>query len=193
MNNRIKDTLIFLVGVGIGTAVTYKLISDKFKQMADDEINDVVEYYKNKEKELSEKTKKKNSRKKDLQEEINEHIENIQESIDDLEVEEDISDAEFEEKEKIEAEEGVAPYVITPEELGNIYGYDVKEWTLYADDVLLDENESVVDDEQNIIGDALRHFGEYEDDVVCARNENLQCDYEIVKDSRKYDEVYPQA
>ena len=38
------------------------------------------------------------------------------------------------------------------------------------------------------IGDALDHFGEYEEDAVFARNDAKRCDYEILKDERTYAE-----
>ena len=42
---------------------------------------------------------------------------------------------------------------------------------------------------EDIIGDALSHFGEYEEDAVYVRNEQLRAEYEILKDLRTYAEV----
>ena len=40
-----------------------------------------------------------------------------------------------------------------------------------------------------IVGDALNHFGEYEDDSVFVRCDERKCDYEILLDQRSFSEV----
>lgn len=81
-----------------------------------------------------------------------------------------------------------SPYVITPYEFGEL---DYTKITLmyYADDVLADENGVVVDDVDEIVGDALDHFNEIEDDAVYCRSDMKRCDYEILKDLRRYKDV----
>jgi hypothetical protein len=71
--------------------------------------------------------------------------------------------------------------------------------TYYADDVLAleyadrDTGEikyDVIDDVEHTIGaDSLTHFGEYEDDSVHVRNDRLECDYEILRDYRKFSDI----
>ena len=56
------------------------------------------------------------------------------------------------------------PYVISPAEFGEI---DVDE----------------------IVGDALEHFGEYEEDSAFVRNDAKRCDYEILQDLRNFKDV----
>ena len=47
-----------------------------------------------------------------------------------------------------------------------------------------------VEDIENVVGlDFADHIGEYEDDAVHIRNERLRCDYEILRDLRKYSDV----
>lgn len=81
-----------------------------------------------------------------------------------------------------------APYVISPDEFGEV-GYAQISLTLYADDILADENGEIVDNIEEIVGDALDHFGEYEDDSVFCRSDPKRCDYEILKDLRRYADV----
>lgn len=58
--------------------------------------------------------------------------------------------------------------------------------TYFADGVLADECGEIVDDVEEIIGDGLDHFGEYEDDSVFVRSDAKRCDYEILKDLRDF-------
>ena len=51
--------------------------------------------------------------------------------------------------------------------------------------MLTDENDKPVLSTKEI-GDALRHFGEYEDDAVYVRNDELKTDYEILRSEKDY-------
>ena len=51
---------------------------------------------------------------------------------------------------------------------------------------MADECGEIVDDVEEIIGDGLDHFGEYEDDSVFVRSDAKRCDYEILKDLRDF-------
>lgn len=82
------------------------------------------------------------------------------------------------------------PYVISPEEFGESDNYEQINLTYYADGVLADDSDEVMDDIEGTVGeDFADHFGDYEDDSVHIRNDCLRCDYEILKDNRTYDEV----
>lgn len=82
------------------------------------------------------------------------------------------------------------PYVISPDEYGDIFDYDQIEYTYYADDILADENNDVVTDWQRYMGeDALNHFGEYEEDSIYIRNDMLKTEYAVLLDDRKYVDV----
>lgn len=81
------------------------------------------------------------------------------------------------------------PYVISPEEFGEMNDYEKISLTYYANGILADENDEVIDDIEETVGDALEHFGEYEDDSVFVRNEENMCDYEILFDQRNFSEI----
>lgn len=83
---------------------------------------------------------------------------------------------------------GEIPYVISPDEFGEIDEYTQVSLTYFADGVLSDEYGAVVDNVEEIVGDALNHFGEYEDDSVFVRNDAKRCDYEILQDLRTFEE-----
>lgn len=84
---------------------------------------------------------------------------------------------------------GEAPYIITPAEFGENEDYTKVSLSYFADGVLADDNNEEVDDVEEIVGDALNHFGEHEDDAVFVRNDAKKCDYEILLDVRKYEDV----
>lgn len=81
-------------------------------------------------------------------------------------------------------------YVIPPAECGEC-DYEVIELTYFADGVLVDDYDEVVDDPEDIVGpNALSSFGEYEEDTVYVRNDARRCDYCILKDLRNYSSLH---
>ena len=64
------------------------------------------------------------------------------------------------------------PYVISPDEYGEMDDYDLYSYTYYADKVLADENNEPIEDVDKSIGlEALKHFGEYGDESVYVTND----------------------
>lgn len=181
-----KKVLIFVLGAGVGSLITWKLVKEKYKKIADEEIASVIDRFKQKEK--GQNTPVDSTIEEDeviefTEEEKTEYQDKVQEfgySQDEY-TDEDEYTVEVE-----QPEEYAAPYVIAPEEFGE---YDTKSWSLYSDGVLTDENDMVVIDHKSIIGDALEHFGDYDDDSVYVRNEKEEYDYEILKLERSFSEV----
>ena len=82
------------------------------------------------------------------------------------------------------------PYVIRPEEFGEIEEYECISLTYYHDKVLADGDDVMIKDVEDLIGsESLSHFGKYEDDSVFVRNDRIKCDFEILLDDRKYSEI----
>lgn len=82
------------------------------------------------------------------------------------------------------------PYIIPPDEYGELNDYECISLTYYSDEILADDMDELVDDVEATVGkDSLEHFGEYEDDSVFVRNDALKADYEILLDNRKYSDV----
>lgn len=89
------------------------------------------------------------------------------------------------------AQSGVSssiPYTISPDEFKELDGYTAVSLTYFADGVLADENGIIIDDVEEMVGDALSRFGEYEEDAVYVRNDAKRCDYEVLLDEREYAE-----
>lgn len=164
--------LLFVIGAAIGVAVTWKLTKTKYETIANDEIASVKKAY--------QKVKDPNISKPVASEEV------IKETNEYISV---VGKSGYVSKEEpiTKTEDYPGPYIITPDEFAGDYEFDTVDITYFADGVLCDENNVPLEDIENTIGNgAVRHFGEYENDAVYVRNERLKCDYEILRDERKY-------
>ena len=82
------------------------------------------------------------------------------------------------------------PYTISPDEYGEDEKYEQILMYYYADGVLTDNKDNRIFDIEKLIGDeALNCFGEYEDDCVYVRNDELLQEYEIMLDKRNYKDL----
>lgn len=173
-----KQFVTFVAGAALGSIATWMLVKKKYEQIAQEEIDSVKEVYSRK------KPKKSSENEPDVhvdEKEIKEYEETIESAG--YSKYSDIS------KKKVEKKSIERPYVIRPEELGDLDGYEVINLTHYADGILADDNDDKMDDDEiaDVVGaDYAEHIGEYEDDVVHIRNDKLKCDYEIVFDLRNY-------
>lgn len=191
-----KNLLCFVTGAAIGSVVTWKLIEKKYKDLADEEIESVIETFKNRKPRIT-----KDNVKETVEKVINKYKE-PKEIVEDIvtaerysiENEEEIDeDDEFNYTVNIDNDDTViTPYVIEPERFGEYNEYGTKTLTYYADNVLTDEIDNPITSEEMVtmIGpDALDHFGEYEDDSVYIRDEMNEMDYEILKSEKKFSEI----
>lgn len=209
---KIKNIFIFGVGVAIGVAVTYKILTDKYEALINEEIESVKEslgYYRKKEsddvelKDIDKCGKDKvvpqvydplKSEKKDYENMIAyyKYHKPEKEESDDSEDETEEKDDNPLEFHKIESRTEHSfkdnIYVIPPNEYGAITDYDLIDLTLYNDGVLCDDMDEIVQDIDTKVGnDYKNHFGKFdEDEVIHVRNDILKCDYEITKDIRDY-------
>lgn len=191
-----KNLLCFVTGAAIGSIVTWKLIEKKYKDLADEEIESVIETFKNRKPRIT-----KDNVKEKVEKVINKYKE-PKEIVEDIVTTERYS---IENEEEIDEDdesnytvnvdndiEVVTPYVITPEQFGEYNEYGTKTLTYYADNVLTDEIDNPITSDEMVImigPDALDHFGEYEDDSVYIRDEMNEMDYEILKSEKKFSEI----
>lgn len=85
---------------------------------------------------------------------------------------------------------GEKPYVIRPEDFGELDDYQKITLLMFADGVLADEDDNVVDDVDGTVGfESLNTFGKYEEDSVYVRNDAKKYDYEILLDQRRYRDI----
>lgn len=187
-----KNLFIFLVGVAAGSVATWKIVEKKYKDIADEEIESVKKVFKERQEKLANIGANKNNYEtyKDIIKDLSyEKDENKEESKEENTEELDESEEEISEA-KVEDIDRTKPYIISPEEYGEIFGYETKSWTYYADDILVDEYDQIVEDPELYIGDALNHFGEYEDDSVFVRDEKSSIDYEILRVTEEFTKIY---
>ena len=82
------------------------------------------------------------------------------------------------------------PYVISPDEYGEMEDYTQVQLTYYMDGIVADENDHPVNCPEDILGDEFwMHFGEYRDDSLHIRNDVKRCDYELLKALFTYSEA----
>ena len=175
-----KKVFIFALGAAIGSLVTWKIVEEKYKQLANEEIESVVRRFNDR---LNEFENKNNAKAKTPEvpwgeESSDKDKEKYKDQVNNLDY-----DAKEDEECTVKVEqprEYIAPYVISPEEFGE-FGNRTKSLIYYSDFTLADDDDDIISDPESIIGDALEHFGEYEDDAVHIRNENIECDFEILK------------
>ena len=175
---------IFTAGAAIGSAVTWNVVKTKYEQIANEEIESVKRHYKMKEtgeaKDIHVETSG-----KPVADTIKEMYESYAKRYSSDQEEKPESKVEEKEEENVEK-----PYVISPEEFGEIDEYETISLTLYADNVLADDQGNIIDDVEGTVGkDSLNHFGEYEEDSVFVRNDERRCDYEILADDLTYEDA----
>ena len=173
MTNMIKYAVSFVVGGAIGTAATYFAVKAKAAKQANEEIKEIREFYKNENKpkkvEHSDIPKEEPKKEPAKPEVVNNYTKLTR-------------DLGYSKDEEPKGTPGEKPYVISPDQFGELDDYIKVSLTYYSDKVLADGDGEVVDDIEEVVGDALDHFGEYEDDSVFVRNDAKRCDYEILLD-----------
>lgn len=190
MNTKVACAIAFVAGAAVGVAASWRVLDTKYKKLADKEIASVKELFyskpveNNEEPDENEEKEFEQSPEEDFTEEDKEEYVNLAsnytnyatKSVVEEEPNVDITDSE--------------PYVISPVELGDC-DYDVIDLIYYeGDNTLTDEEDEIINDVGELIGwESLEHFGEYEDDSVCVRNDVRKVDYEVLLDVRKYSEV----
>lgn len=179
-----KNFFIFITGAAMGSAVAWKLSKDYYEKIAQEEIDSVKE-------ELIDKKIEPKEKETDITEQDKENYEKVLNQTNYSGYFKSSAPEPEEETNKIAPAE--RPYIISPDEYGEFEDYDQISFYYYADKVVADELDNIVEDVDDIIGlESLTHFGEYEDDSVFVRNDRLKADYEILLDHRNYSDVVEQ-
>ncbi len=163
MNKYVSSAVIFLLGTVSGSTLTYLFVKKKYECRADNEIRSVREVYGRREEKLKSINLSDNAKKA-----MNEY------SSEDTE--------RYSDYEPIDIHEDGVPYVISPLQFGEHDTYECISLTYHNNNVLTDECDEMIENVETVVGDALEHFGEYEDDCVYVCNDRLKCYYEILKD-----------
>lgn len=197
MKNSIKNVLIFVVGAALGSALTWKLLETKYAKLAQEEIDEVREVYRAKMSETE--PDKEPSMHEQLMEAAKAFDEGLKKGTESEPTEnkvykEMVKALKYNAGSREDSDEGGdkvvnRPYVISPDQFGEFSDYETLSLTYYADGVIENEYGEILEGDvvEELIGmDSLNHFGEYEDDSVFVRNDELQADYEILMDNNPY-------
>ena len=189
MNRKLSNVLLFAAGAAVGSLVTWRYFKSKY-EVVEDEIEEKTEEEEaedeSEEKDPEVLESKSNYGKKPP---LKEYVKMVEDNgyvpkTHMEEVEEEITNGELGDKDVYE------PFIIRPDEYGELHAYETLSLNYYADGVLTDELDNPIEDVESLVpADFADHFGEYEDDVVHVRNDNLECDYEILRDLRKFTDV----
>ena len=200
MNGTLSKVLMFVAGATVGSVVTWKLLKTHYEQLAQEEIDEIREFYtdRNSEEKVDDDTEEARV-KIDLEHnaykkpDLATYAATIKELQYAAELKEDDDDDEEEDDNYYGEEDDDVedrPYVISPEEVGDLDDYELIELIHFADDILTDENHEIIDDIAGTVGlDYAEHFGEYEQDSVHVRNDRRRCDYEILRDERNFEDL----
>lgn len=182
MNDKLSSVIIFCGGVFIGGFLTWDFFKTKYEKIADEEITSVKETFEHREP-RPDKNYKVEGELKGNDAYVNIIDSNSYRNYSNTAIETDkkggTADMELN-----------RPYVITPEQYEDNVDYTKVSLTWYSDEVLEDDWGSVLDPDDVIGRDALTTFGQYEDDSVFVRDDDEQVDYEVLRDTRSYEETY---
>ena len=175
MNRTLSNVLLFTAGVAIGSLVTWKYFKSRYELIDDacydEEIEDTDEEDSD---EAPDEIVTHISKKPPIKEYVN-MVKQLS-----YNTEEDDDDT----------KDVYEPYIIRPEEYGEIHAYETLSLNYYADGVLTDDLDNRIEDVESIVPvNFAEYFGEYEDHAVFVRNDERQCDYEILRDLRRFADV----
>lgn len=178
MNHVLNKTIIFAVGAAIGSAVTWALVKNKYKKQAQEDIEAVREFYKEKYKTV-EKKEENESTEEDEEEEIDdddipgEYYESYKSVL---------KTNKYSSEEKEDEENMVKFQVLSPEEYEECDYPTITLW-YFNDGILTNDRGKIISNVDEVVGrDSLDKFGEYEDDSVFVADHNLRVVYEILRD-----------
>lgn len=178
-----KGLFIFAAGVVAGAVAGAYLVKDKIMADAKQEIEEVREYYKS----------KKESKKEETVEE--QPVEEVKEEKEYKTIVENSGYVNYNKPEQIIQHSVLedVPYAIEPEEFGDKVdeGWDMTTLTYFADGVLVDDVDEIVEQPDVVVGlDNLRIFEEFPDATcVYVRNETWRTDFEILRDDWKWSDL----
>lgn len=188
------SVLAFIGGAAAGSLITWKVVDKvldkKYSEISDREIASVKERYtipkpviKGKEFVESLKTKPEDvALKATSKPSLVDYAKKIKSYT-------NYSNKEQEEKTENIFDKAKKAYVIEPDEYGDDDEYDQQEITLYADGILADEDDTILNADEVLGEGNIEHMGEYEDDALHVKNEERKVYYEVLADVRSYEDA----
>ena len=185
-----KGLLIFAAGLAVGAVAGAVLVKNKVLADAKAEIDEVREYYRESRgvKEVEE-----------VKEKVEETIDHIQDLIEEHETKPKIEKEHtnysqitkmYTSKDECQTPMYDDPFVIDPSEFGENPEYDTETLTYFADGVLVDDVDDVIEEPDIVVGlENLKVFEEFGATTVYVRNDIYKTDYEIIRDDWNYSDL----
>ena len=185
-----KGLLIFAAGLAVGAVAGAVLVKNKVLADAKAEIDEVREYY------------------RESRGQKEEHVEEVKEVEEVAKKEYELKDIQVKDepktgltnysqitkmymsKDEFQAPMYDDPFVIDPSEFGENPEYDTETLTYFADGVLVDDVDDVIEEPDIVVGlENLKIFEEFGATTVYVRNDIYKTDYEIIRDDWNYSDL----
>ena len=184
-----KGLLIFAAGLAVGAVAGALVVKNKVLADAKAEIEEVRKYYRESRGVVEEVEEK---------EEVKE-VEKKEYELKDIQVKDEPKTGltnysqitkMYMSKDEFQAPMYDDPFVIDPSEFGENPEYDTETLTYFADGVLVDDVDDVIDEPDIVVGlENLKIFEEFGATTVYVRNDIYKTDYEIIRDDWNYSDL----
>lgn len=177
-----KGLFIFAAGLAVGAIAGACLVRNKALEDAKQEVEEVREYYREKLNEVKEGEPQ-------VEIEVPQDVDVVKEIVKEngytnYNKPQTVNIPKY----KVYANDD--PYVIDPSEFGEEPGYDTITLTYFADGVLVDDVDDVIEEADVVVGlENLKVFEEFGATAVYVRNDIYRTDYEILRDDWNYSDL----
>ena len=184
-----KGLLIFAAGLAVGAVAGAVIVKNKVLADAKAEIDEVREYY-----------RESRGQKDEHVEEVKE-VEKKEYELKDIQIKDEPKTEKehtnysqitkmYMSKDEHQAPMYDDPFVIDPSEFGENPEYDTETLTYFADGVLVDDVDDVIEEPDIVVGlENLKVFEEFGATTVYVRNDIYKTDYEIIRDDWNYSDL----
>ena len=186
-----KGLLIFAAGLAVGAVAGAVLVKNKVLADAKAEIDEVREYYRS-------ARGKVNRENVEETEEVKE-VEKKEYELKDIQIKDEPKTGltnysqitkMYMSKDEFQTPMYDDPFVIDPSEFGENPEYDTETLTYFADGVLVDDVDDVIEEPDIVVGlENLKIFEEFGATTVYVRNDIYKTDYEIIRDDWNYSDL----
>lgn len=190
---KLSHVIAFVAGAAVGYFSANYLLKDKYEKRFQQEVSSTIEAFKtnkNEEYKKSDEVTLNGEKLKAVSDEV--VVANIKEYAKNIGKHDysEVNDDKPSEESKDDGIDHTKPYVITEEEVDAYMNYSITQWNYYADGVLTDENNEIVEDVSTTIGkEAFEHLKKTSESAIYVRNDLLELDYEILKNEMTYAEL----
>ena len=186
-----KGLLIFAAGLAVGAVAGAVIVKNKVLADAKAEVEEVREYYRS-------ARGKVNRENVEETEEVKE-VEKKEYELKDIQVKDEPKTGltnysqitkMYMSKDEFQSPMYDDPFVIDPSEFGENPEYDTETLTYFADGVLVDDVDDVIEEPDIVVGlENLKIFEEFGATTVYVRNDIYKTDYEIIRDDWNYSDL----